>query len=115
MATIFPVIADTGPSTKVGTPKSSTIEVLNRDMGVRVVADQASVDEGGAASFTLHRYGGTFTARVSSLTVRVQVTQNGEFIDGVPPQTVTFAGQTVDSSSGDVDFTAIWKEIQPRL
>ena len=90
------------PQYKVGTPKSSTIEVLNRDMGVRVVADQASVDEGGAASFTLHRYGGTFIARVSSLTVRVQVTQNGEFIEGVPPQTVTFTGETVDSSTGDV-------------
>ena len=90
------------PQYKVGTPKSSTIEVLNRDMGVRVVADQASVDEGGAASFTLHRYGGTFIVRVSSLTVRVQVTQNGEFIEGVPPQTVTFTGETVDSSTGDV-------------
>ena len=90
------------PQYKVGTPKSSTIEVLNRNMGVRVVADQASVDEGGAASFTLHRYGGTFIARVSSLTVRVQVTQNGEFIEGVPPQTVTFTGETVDSSTGDV-------------
>ena len=90
------------PQYKVGTPKSSTIEVLNRNMGVRVVADQASVDEGGAASFTLHRYGGTFIARVSSLTVRVQVTQNGEFIEGVLPQTVTFTGETVDSSTGDV-------------
>ena len=90
------------PQYKVGTPKSSTIEVLNRNMGVRVVADQASVDEGGAASFTLHRYGGTFISRVSSLTVRVQVTQNGEFIKGVPPQTVTFTGETVDSSTGDV-------------
>ena len=90
------------PQYKVGTPKSSTIEVLNRNMGVRVVADQASVNEGGAASFTLHRYGGTFIARVSSLTVRVQVTQNGEFIEGVPPQTVTFTGETVDSSTEDV-------------
>ena len=95
------------PQYKVGTPKSSTIEVLNRNMGVRVVADQASVDEGGAASFTLHRYGGTFIARVSSLTVRVQVTQNGEFIEGVPPQTVTFTGETVDSSTGDVAPTSM--------
>ena len=81
------------PQYKVGTPKSSTIEVLNRDMGVRVVADQASVNEGATASFTLHRYGGTFIARVSPLTVRVLVTQNGEFIKGAPPQTVTFTGQ----------------------
>ena len=95
------------PQYKVGTPKSSTIEVLNRDMGVRVVADQASVDEGDSASFTLHRYGGTFTARVSSLTVRVEVTQNGEFIKGVPPQTVTFAGETVDSSLDEVDATSM--------
>ena len=90
------------PQYKVGTPKSSTIEVLNRNMGVRVVADQASVDEGAAASFTLHRYGGTFIARVSSLTARVQVTQNGEFIEGVPPQTVTFDGVTVDGSNPDL-------------
>ena len=80
------------PQYQVGSPKSSTIEVLNRDMGVRVVADQASVDEGEAATFTLHRYGGSFLARVLPLTVRVQVTQNGEFIDGVLPQTVTFSG-----------------------
>ena len=33
------------PQYQVGTPKSSTIEVLNRDMGVRVMADQASVEE----------------------------------------------------------------------
>ena len=90
------------PQYKVGTPKSSTIEVLNRDMGVRVVADQASVSEGGSASFTLHRYGGTLVARQSKLTVRVQVTQNGEFIDGAPPQTVTFDGATVDGPLADV-------------
>ena len=95
------------PQYRVGTPKSSTIEVLNRDMGVRVVADQASVDEGDSASFTLHRYGGTFTTRVSSLTVRVQVTQNGEFIDGVPPQTVTFDGAPVASSTNEGDTTAV--------
>ena len=91
------------PQYKVGAPKSSTIEVLNRDMGVRVVADQAAVDEGDAATFTLHRFGGTPIARVSSLTVRVQVTQNGEFIDGVPPQTVTFTGETVDAPLTEVD------------
>ena len=90
------------PQYRVGTPKSSTIEVLNRDMGVRVVADRASVDEGDPASFTLHRYGGTKVARQSKLTVRVQVTQNGEFIDGVPPQTVTFDGATVEGPLADV-------------
>ena len=95
------------PQYKVGTPKSSTIEVLNRDMGVRVVADQASVDEGDSVSFTLHRYGGTLIVRQSKLTVRVQVTQNGEFIDGVPPQTVTFAGATLDSSTNEGDTTAV--------
>ena len=84
------------PQYKVGTPKSSTIEVLNRDMGVRVVADRASVEEGDSVSFTLHRYGGTLIVRQSELTVRVQVTQNGEFIDGVPPKTVTFDGATAD-------------------
>ena len=42
------------------------------------------------------------TARQSKLTVRVQVTQNGEFIDGVPPQTVTFDGATVEGPLADV-------------
>ena len=91
------------PQYQVGTPKSSTIEVLNRDMGVRVVADQASVEEGASASFTLHRYGGTKLSRQSSLTVRVQVAQNGEFIDGMPPQTVTFSGTLVDGEDAEVD------------
>ena len=91
------------PQYQVGTPKSSTIEVLNRDMGVRVVADQASVEEGGSVSFTLHRYGGTEISRQSSLTVRVQVTQNGEFIDGMPPQSVTFSGSLVDGDDAEVN------------
>ena len=38
-------------------------------------------------------------ARVSPLTVRVLVTQNGEFIKGAPPQTVTFTGTIVDGAN----------------
>ena len=91
------------PQYQVGTPKSSTIEVLNRDMGVRVMAEQASVEEGASALFTLHRYGGTKLSRQSSLTVRVQVTQNGEFIDGMPPQTATFSGTLVDGEDAEVN------------
>ena len=80
------------PQYQVGTPSSTTFELLNRNMGVRVVADQPSVEEGESASFTLERYGGPRGASQLPLTVRVQVAQNGEFIDGVPPETVTFQG-----------------------
>ena len=89
------------PQYLVGTPKSSTIEVLNRDVSVRVEASQESVPEGEAVTFTLHRYGGTRTARVVPLTVRVQVTQDGEFIEGSTPQTVTFAGTPESESNRD--------------
>ena len=85
----------------VGTPKSSTIEVLTMDVSVRVQADRESVSEGETITFTLHRYGGTREARVRSLTVRVQVTQNGEFIEGIPPQTVTFSGASLEDIVGD--------------
>ena len=100
------------PQYLVGTPKSSTIEVLSSDMGVRVEAAQESVSEGGGATFTMHRYGGTRTNRISPLTVRVEVTQNGEFIEGVPPQTVTFGGTpsedtNINTPDGELSKTVI--------
>ena len=97
------------PQYLVGMPKSSTIEVLNRDVSVRVEASQESVAEGETVTFTLHRYGGTRETRTRALTVRVQVTQDGEFIDGVPPQTVVFAASpdplNVDAREGEPSKT----------
>ena len=80
------------PQYHVGTPKDTVIRVHNNAQGVRVEADRAEMVEGGSATFTLHRYGASDVSRGLPLTVRVQVTQDGDFIEGVPPQTVDFAG-----------------------
>ena len=82
----------TAPQYRVGSPSSSFITILNDAQGVRIEADQESVTEGETATFTLTRHGGTASARSHPLGVRVGVTQDGQFIDGVPPQTVTFDG-----------------------
>ena len=47
--------------------------------------------EGEAVAFTLHRHGGKPDAMTRPLTVRVQVTQEGDYISGAIPETVTFA------------------------
>ena len=80
------------PQYHVGTPSSGVLYVYNNELVVRVEADQSSVTEGETATFTLSRFGGTRTGRVDTKHVRVEVTQNGEFIEGVPPQIVTFWG-----------------------
>ena len=85
------------PQYHLGDSAAVTYRVLDRAQGVRVEAGQASVTEGEDITFTLHRYGSTRAARLDPLTVKVQVVQNGEFIAGVPPQTVTFAGSPDDS------------------
>ena len=54
---------------------------------VTIAADAESVDEGENASFTVRRTGDT----AEPLTVGVSVSEQGEFIAGVPPTTVTFA------------------------
>ena len=82
----------TAPQYRVGSPSSSFITILNDAQGVRIEADRESVTEGEAATFTLTRHGSTTNARFHPLGVRVGVTQDGQFIDGVPPQTVTFDG-----------------------
>ena len=66
--------------------------MVNDAQGVRIEADRESVTEGEAATFTLTRHGSTTSARTYPLGVRVGVTQDGQFIDGVPLQTVTFDG-----------------------
>ena len=85
----------TRPQYRVGSPSSSLITMLNSAQGVRIEADRETVTEGEAATFTLTRHGSTSNARGYILGVRVGVTQNGQFIDGVPPQTVTFRGHPV--------------------
>ena len=85
----------TRPQYRVGSPSSSLITMLNSAQGVRIEADRETVTEGEAATFTLTRHGSTSNARGYLLGVRVGVTQDGQFIDGVPPQTVTFDGHPV--------------------
>ena len=84
------------PQYRVGDSDAAAYRILNSAQGVRIEADSASVTEGEDITFTLHRFGSTRPARIDPLPVKVQVVQNGEFIAGVPPQTVTFAGSPDD-------------------
>ncbi len=77
---------------RVGEISTFTATVHNSDQGVIVEADQESVNEGEPVTFTLTRVGGTPGSRDLPLTVQVAVNQDGEFIQGVTPQTVRFAG-----------------------
>ena len=77
---------------RVGEPSTFVATIHNDGQGVTVEADQASVDEGDAATFTLTRSGGAPNARLYALTVRLAATQNGQFIRGTAPQTITFDG-----------------------
>ena len=88
------VLGDCGylPQYHIGTPSSGVIQVYNRFAGIRVEAVEAEVQEGDAATFTLTRFGGTPVSNQHPLTVWVEVTQDGEYIEGVPPQTVKFKG-----------------------
>ena len=79
------------PQYQVGTPSSISYIYYSNYMGVRIVRDQASVTEGDPATFTLHRHGGKPDAMTRSLQVTFGVTQEGDFISGAAPQTVTFA------------------------
>ena len=83
-----------GPQYTVGTPQEATIRSYSNLMGVRIEADQTTVAEGGTATFTLYRHGGKPDAMTRPLQVRVGVTQEGDYISGAIPETVTFqAGQ----------------------
>ena len=98
-----------GPQYTVGTPNETNYRVYNNFMGVRIEADQATVAEGGAVTFTLHRHGGKPDAVNRPLHVTVGVTQEGDYIAGAAPETVTFqAGQasatlSVPTSNDAVD------------
>ncbi len=77
---------------RVGEISTTTIEVHNSAQGVLIETDQVSVNEGESVAFTLTRIGGSPGARTNGLTVQVIATQDGEFIQGVSPQTVYFTG-----------------------
>ena len=79
------------PQYQVATPSSINFRYYSRFMGVRITRDKASVSEGDAATFTLHRHGGKPDSITRPLQVNVLVTQEGEYISGAAPQTVTFA------------------------
>ena len=79
------------PQYLVGTPSSISFQYYSRFMGVRITRDKASVSEGDAATFTLHRHGGKPDSITRPLQVNLLVTQEGEYISGAAPQTVTFA------------------------
>ena len=83
-----------------GSVNEQTFTIYNDFMGVRIEADQTSIAEGGAATFTLHRHGGKPNNLAKTLQVRVLVTQDGDYISGTTPTTVTFAaGETTASFS----------------
>ena len=88
------VLADcyTFPQYHIGTPSSSLIQVYNRFAGIMVEPVEAEVEEGEDAVFRLTRYGGTPVSNDHPLTVWIEVTQDGEYIEGMPPQTVKFRG-----------------------
>ena len=79
------------PQYQVGTPSSITYRYYSNTMGVRIKADRASVAEGEPTTFTLHRHGGKPDALTRPLEVTVNVTQEGEYISGATPQTISFA------------------------
>ncbi len=79
------------PQYQLGTPSSITYRYYSNFMGVRIKRDKASVSEGDSATFTLHRHGGKPDSLTRPLDVKVLVTQEGDFITGAAPQTVTFA------------------------
>ncbi len=98
-----------GPQYTLGSVQDATVQVRSNLMGVRIQANQSSVTEGAAATFTLHRHGGKPDAMTRPLTVRVGVTQEGDYINGTTPQTVTFLANqattalTVSTDDDDLD------------
>ena len=80
------------PQYHIGTPSSGLIQVYNRFAGIMVEPVEAEVEEGEDAVFRLTRFGGTPVSNDHPLTVWIEVTQDGEYIEGMPPQTVKFRG-----------------------
>ncbi|MCY3913487.1 MAG: fibronectin type III domain-containing protein, partial [Chloroflexi bacterium] len=106
--------ADCGyfPQYQVGTPSNVEFRYYSSFMGVRIDADQASVNEGDAATFTLRRQGGKPDAMSRPLEVRVNLTQEGDYLSSVTQQTITVAANeatatltipTTDDAVDEVD------------
>ena len=90
----------TRPQYLVGEENTHHTKIFNNFMAVAIEADQSSVVEGQPATFTLNRYGGNPDNKWNPLTVRVEVTQDGEYIKGLPPQEVTFRGYPETTTEG---------------
>ena len=105
------VLADCGvyPQYHVGSPSSGVIQVYNRFAGILVEPVEAEVEEGNDAVFQLTRYGGTPGSNGHPLTVWIEVTQDGKYIEGMPPQTVKFRGwpETLSDESDKTIFLNI--------
>ena len=83
---------DIFPQYHIGSPSSGVIQVYNSFAGILIEPVEAEVEEGNDAVFELTRYGGTPDSNGQPLTVWIEVTQDGEYIEGMPPQTVKFRG-----------------------
>ena len=83
---------DIFPQYHIGSPSSGVIQVNNRFAGILVEPVEAEVEEGNDAVFQLTRIGGTPGSNGQPLTVWIEVTQDGKYIEGMPPQTVKFRG-----------------------
>ena len=98
----YPALGGCGDSPQYlrGSQYEQTFIIYSKFMGVRIEADQTTVGEGTAATFTLHRHGGRSSNLAKTLQVNVRVTQDGDYISGSAPQTVTFeADQTTATLS----------------
>ena len=71
-----------------------TVTVTDDDGLVTIAADTTPITEGASAAFTLTRQGNTSTA----LTVNVAVSQQGDYISGTAPTTVSFGAGNATAS-----------------
>ena len=79
------------PQYEIGTPDDAKVNLHNNAQGVRIESDHQWVLEGEDITFTVRRYGGVPINSRQALSVGVAVSQDGEFISGSTPQTVSFA------------------------
>ena len=79
------------PQYEIGTPDDAKVNLHNNAQGVRIESDHQWVLEGEDITFTVRRYGGVPINSRQALSVSVAVSQDGEFISGSTPETVSFA------------------------
>ena len=103
-----------------GSAYEHTFTIHSDFMGVRIEADQPTVAEGTVVTFTLHRHGGKPVNLAKTLEVQLLVTQEGDYLLGPAPQTVTFQpgsttatlsiptnDDTVDEADGSITATLL--------